>query len=264
MLFYVIPPLTNLSLAEKGTAGYYCLAHLYYKHAHYRKFFKKKKEEGYFITLDNGAAESSLVTPKVLLNIVTDLMPDEVIAPDVLFDKDATIKNLNKFIHAMKKENLLEKVNIFGCPQGRSQKEWLDSYKTMLNNKNVKVIGLSKISVPYCWYNQATNDTHIAEARQKCVKYLFVNNLITKPLHLLGMGDYREYLDYKKYNCKLIRSTDSCYTVLAALKNIRFKEEEFKRIKTTNDYFTSKLTKKQREIALYNINQLNKIVEEVN
>lgn len=252
---YIIPPLKHLDLMHLGDR-YFCLAHLYYQYPHYRDFFKKVRESSQFVTLDNSAAERSLVTEDVLIEIVRDLKPNEVIAPDVLFNKEQTLKNLSNFKKRLKKEGL--KVNIFGCPQGSSQREWIDCYETMLHDPSVAVIGLSKIAVPYCWFNKSTKDQNIAEARNKCIRYLEEKGLLQKPLHFLGMGDPKEF---KQYNNSYIRSTDSCYTVLAAINDINFRKN-FKRVETTNDYFQKSLTKAHIDCAFYNIHYLRTILRE--
>ena len=259
MKCYIIPPINHLSLTHKGDS-YYVLAHLYLRNVNYRMFFKKRVKEGKFVTLDNSAAERSLVTEDKLIEIVKDLMPNEVIAPDVLFDKQTTLDNLDRFISRMASEDLLNKVEIFACPQGNTREEWLECYREMLCNKYVKVIGLSKIAVPYCWYNQSKDDKNIAEARQICVKYLDIHGLIMKPLHCLGQGSYAEF----NYKNPLIRSTDSCYQVYAAINGIEYGVGEFKRIPTTNAYFDTIMTKKQIKLAKKNIKFFKRILRKVN
>jgi len=248
MKIFVIPPLEHLELAHMGDKCYYALAHLYYQHEHYRQFFKAAVKRGDFVTLDNSAAEKSLVTEDILIEIVKDLKPNEVIAPDILFDKDKTLAALKAFSKRLYLEGI--KVDIFAVPQGKTQEEWLDCYQKMLWNPEVAVIGLSKISVPYCWYDKAKKDTHIKEARNKCIKYLQRCNLIKKPIHCLGQGDFKEFGAYK--NIPLIRSTDSCYPVLAAIKGIEY-DKNFERVETYNGYFDTKMTEEQTKRALWNI-----------
>jgi len=95
MKFYAIPPNKELNLMHVADR-YFCLAHHYVNDSEYRNYFlslKDKPSSFYmFVTLDNGAAEESLVTEDVLLDIVKELRPNEVIAPDVLFDKNSTIE----------------------------------------------------------------------------------------------------------------------------------------------------------------------------
>lgn len=244
---YIIPPLTNLSLMHRGTNRYFCLAHFYLQDSKYREFFLKLDKTKVFITLDNSAAERSLVTETKLLDIVKELEPNEVISPDILFDKEKTINSLLSFIEKMKR--LKVRTKIFGCPQGKTKEEWLECYKFMLARPEVSTIGLSKISVPFCWLG-ASKDEKIKEARQMCVQYLDENELLFKPIHLLGMGDPTEYRDY---NHIMLRSTDSCYTILAATHGLEFGKNRFKRIETTNDFYTQKLLGPTKEIVAKNI-----------
>lgn len=268
MKFYNITPIKHLQLTNFGDS-YFALAHLYLSNPIYKEFFRKVSsgEEGYksrvsFITLDNGAAEHSLVTETDLLDATEELCPDEVIAPDVLFDKKQTISNLYSFIEKMKSrgqdfsaEGLLCWTDIFACPQGSTKEEWLDCYKEMLDNPYVKVIGLSKIAVPKCW-NNATGDKMIGESRNRCVVELMERDLLKKPLHLLGMGEHTEFDFYLKNKVPNIRSSDSCYTGLAALNGISFRSGDVTRVPTTNDYFDVEFSDEQTKLAVSNIQYL--------
>lgn len=247
---YVIPPVHHLDLANYGDR-FYVLAHLYLQYPHYRDFFKRKVQEGKFVTLDNSAAERSLVTEDKLLQIVADLKPNEVIAPDYLFDSSRTLAALGRFVFLMKQAGYLKHTKIFACPQGKDESEWITCYEQMLENEDVFVIGLSKIAVPYCWGDKAENDSHIAESRNRCVAYLEKYSMITKPLHCLGQGHFREFEAYQ--DIPLIRSTDSCYQTLAAIHNIDY-TKNFKRVPTSNSYFGTKLTSDQYHLAVKNIN----------
>lgn len=276
MMFYNIPPVKHLPLMHFGDR-YFALAHLCVTNPEYKKFFKdlsegkiKVRERYSFITLDNSAAEHSLVSEKVLLDLVQEICPDEVIAPDVLFDKQQTLTNLYSFITHMKErdqefspmDGLLASTDIFGCPQGSNKEEWLDCYKEMLDNPYVKVIGLSKIAVPKCW-NNATGDKMIAESRNQCVAELMEKDLIKKPLHLLGMGEHNEFDFYLKNKIPNIRSSDSCYTILAAINGIDFKTGDTTRIPTTNDYFNVEMSDEQIKLSVNNITFLKKKYQEV-
>lgn len=275
MKFCAIPPVKHLNLTHNGDM-YFGLAHLCVTNPEYKKFFKDLSEckEGLkdrysYILLDNGAAEHSLVSEKVLLDLVQEICPDEVIAPDVLFDKKQTLKNLKSFIYHMQQrdleyspEGMLVSTDIFGCPQGANKQEWLDCYKEMLDNPYVKVIGLSKIAVPKCW-SDATGDKMIAESRNRCVAELMEKDLLKKPLHLLGMGEHTEFDFYLQNKIPNIRSSDSCYTILAAINGIDFTTGNVDRIPTTNDYFEVELTKEQVDLAVKNVSYLKEKYQNV-
>jgi hypothetical protein len=268
MKFYNIPPLKHLSMMNFGDS-YFALAHHCVTNPPYKQHFIRLStgDEGVegrynFLTLDNSAAEHSLVTEEVLLNLVQEICPDEVIAPDVLFDKDQTLSNLESFISKMRhmdveysSEGMLASTNIFGCPQGSTKEEWLDCYKEMLDNPYVKTIGLSKIAVPKCW-NNAEGDKMIGESRNRCVAELMEKDLIKKPLHLLGMGEHTEFKFYLDNKIPNIRSSDSCYTILAAINGLSFRSGDTTRIPTTNDYFNVELTQEQINLAYDNISYL--------
>ena len=253
MEFYTIPPNKHLNLMANSDR-YFALAHHYIADSDYRNYFLniRKNLPGAFITLDNGAAEHSLVTENVLLDAVAELKPNEVIAPDVLFNKEQTLKNLYYFTVKMIDSKYIKHTKIFGCPQGSTKQEWLECYQIMMMNPMVSTIGLSKIAVPKCW-NNVEGDVDIAKTRNECVKELQNKGWLQKPLHLLGMGEHNEFEYYLENKISNIRSSDSCYTILAAINNIDFESGNLTRIPTTNAYFDKELTNEQQRLAVKNI-----------
>lgn len=231
---YIIPPNNHLDLMHLGDR-YFCLAQIYKENEEYRNFFKEMKRLGKWVTLDNGAGDHAMITEDILFDCMIDLMPSEVIPPDTLFDADTTLASLDSFIERMKAANLLDKIEIFACPQGKDQTDWIQCYKVMLMNPHVTTIGMSKLAIPHAWNGDASNDQGIKEARNACFFYLKESGLLKKPLHFLGMGDPTEFAFYKGE--PLVRSTDSCNTVWSAMNDIRFTEGNFKRIRTPHDYF---------------------------
>jgi hypothetical protein len=253
MDFYIIPPNRHLSLMHYGNR-YFGLAHHYIQDSQYREYFLDIREENpkAFITMDCGAAEHSTVTESILLDIVAELKPDEIISPDVLFDKEQTLKNLDSFLYKMLSKDYIAHTAIFGCPQGSTKEEWLECYRIMLLNPHVSTIGLSKIAVPRCWHN-AVEDKQIALSRNQCVEELQKREWLQKPLHLLGMGEHNEFDYYFNNKVPCIRSSDSCYTVLAAINGICFEDGDVTRIPTTNEYFNTELTEEQKDLAIKNL-----------
>ena len=256
MKFYAIPPNKHLNMMDNGDR-YFALAHHYIQDENYKRTFLRLRNESpkVFITLDNSAAEHSLVTEEILLHVTAELKPDEVIAPDVLFDKEQTLKNFKSFVAKMYNKGLLSHTSIFACPQGSNKDEWLECYYNMITSPFVKCIGLSKIAVPKCW-NNAEWDTMIGISRNQCVKELSEKNWLVKPLHLLGMGEHDEFDFYLKNRIPFIRSSDSCYTILAALNGIDFEKGDTTRVPTTNAYFDVTLTEDQKALAKRNIEYL--------
>jgi hypothetical protein len=257
MDFFIIPPLKHLDLMNLGQR-YFCLAQHYLKSEEYRQFFKNKVKEGKWVLLDNGIGDHSPVTQNDLFDIMVDLKPNEVIPVDTLFNKDQTLLNLDSFIKKMDEKNLLSKIEIFACPQGYTKDEWLECYSYMLEHPNVNTIGMSKLSIPWC-FKKVRGDVLISESRHLAFDYLRYNDLLNKPLHFLGMGDPNEfqyYINYNDHDDSMIRSSDSCYSVLAAINGISFKNGNFQRIPTPKNYFDLEMTEDQIDLAKENIQYL--------
>lgn len=257
MKTYVIAPVSDLHPMELGDRVF-ALAHLWIQFPEYRAFILEQKyEKNKFVTLDNSAAERSLVTEDVLISICKELMPEEVIAPDILFDKDATIQSAVKFKDRMEEEGLLGTVDIFFCPQGATKEDWIEAYKWGIAQPWINVIGLSKIAVPNAWLDSKfKDDKGIMEARNKAYDYLVENNLLQKPIHCLGQGSYKEFEHYTHPN---MRSTDSVYPVLAACKGIDFTIDSKTRIPTPHDFLqTYDMSTADHDLIKSNVQQLKK------
>lgn len=256
MDFYVISPLSNLEPMKLGDRVF-VLAHLWVQSEKYRNFIYELIDEDIdrWITLDNSAAERALVTEDVLIQVCHELAPSEVIAPDVLFDKDETIKNARAFHIRMEKEGLLDSTDIFFCPQGIDQKDWLECYEWGLNQDWIQTIGFSKIAVPNAFLNQ-TNDQGIKEARHIAYDYLKERNMLIKPIHCLGQGSYTEF---EYYDHPAMRSTDSVYPVLAAAHGIDFRKDTQTRIPTPHNFLeTFDMSGVDMDLVKSNIEMLKK------
>lgn len=256
MDFYYIPPNTNLELSLMGDRVF-CLAHFYIQDESYRKFFLdvRKNYPNVWITLDNSAAERALVTEEILYDIVGELQPSEVVAPDVLFDKDQTVANMNTFIEGMKERGFLQHTEIFGCPQGKTKEDWIECYDYFVSLPEVSTIGMSKIAIPYAFRENPEADQEIKETRHEAVKFLLETKRLSKPLHFLGMGDPTEYRFYAALDQagKIFRSSDSCYTILAGANGIDLEKTPEVRKKTYDEYYHTPLTAEQYSLALRNM-----------
>lgn len=259
MDFYFIPPTSHNELMHNGDR-YFCLAQLYIKDDKYKKFFLSLPKDAW-ITLDNGAGDHDLVTEDVLFDVMKELMPNEVIPPDVLFDNQVTIDNARSFYKRLKKEQLDDQIEVFFCPQGESKFDWIACYKWALEQQWIKTIGLSKIAVPQAFL-QVKGDVGIMEARHNCFNYLKVHNLLQKPLHLLGMGDPREFMYYQLFEEGIyIRSSDSCNSIWSAVNNLNWQKGDFQRIPTPKQYFDGqRLTEEQLMIFEDNIDFLRESI----
>lgn len=235
MDFYVISPVSNLEPMKLGDRVF-VLAHLWVQFPEYREFIFNLIDEDIdrWITLDNSAAERALVTEDVLIQVVKELAPSEVIAPDILFDKDATITNAIKFRDRMEDEGLLDTTDIFFCPQGKTKEDWLECYEWGLKQDWIHTIGFSKIAIPQAWFPDSwKDDQNIMEARHMAYDYLKERNLLLKPIHCLGQGSPKEFLHYDH---PAMRSTDSVFPILAAAHGQDFEKDCITRIPTPHNF----------------------------
>jgi len=252
---YVISPLSNLEPMKLGDR-LFVLAHLWVQSPEYRQFIYDQIDEDLdrWITLDNSAAERALVTEDVLINVVRELAPSEVIAPDVLFDKDATITNAIKFRDRMEAEGLLDSTEIFFCPQGKTKEDWLEAYKWGLEQDWISTIGFSKIAIPQAWLEDFKDDQGIKEARWMAYDYLKEHNLLLKPIHCLGQGDPTEF---SYYDHPAMRSTDSVFPVLAAAHGQDFRVDHTTRIPTPHNFLeTYDMSNVDMELVKKNVQYL--------
>jgi hypothetical protein len=251
MDFYVISPLSNLEPMRLGDR-IFVLAHLWVQSEEYREFIYSLIDEDIdrWITLDNSAAERALVTEDVLIQVCHELLPSEVIAPDVLFNKDETIKNATAFKVRMEKEGLLEVTDIFFCPQGKTKEDWLEAYEWGLKQDWIQTIGFSKIAVPQAFLSDWKDDQGIKEARHMAYDYLKERNLLLKPIHCLGQGDPTEFA---YYDHPAMRSTDSVFPVLAASQGQDFNVDHTTRIPTPHNF-----------LETYDMSQINMSLVESN
>lgn len=245
MDFYVISPVSNLEPMKMGDRVF-VLAHLWVKYPEYREFIYSliDEEPDRWITLDNSAAERALVTEDVLIQVCHELLPSEVIAPDVLFDKDATIANAIKFHERMQKEDLMGCTDIFFCPQGKTKEDWLEAYQWALEQDWISTIGFSKIAIPQAWFpDNWKDDQNIMEARHMAYDYLKEKGLLLKPIHCLGQGSP---LEFSYYSHPAMRSTDSVFPILAAAHGQDFVKDYTTRIPTPHNF-----------LEIYDMSQIN-------
>lgn len=253
MQVYAIPPRKHLDLSHYGDR-YFCLAQQYIRHPEYKQFFDSLPKSSW-ITLDNGAGDHDSISPEELFQVTLQLLPNEVIPPDFLFEKDKTIKHGQEFIDRLNLEGL-SSIDILFCPQGNNLAEWMECYEWALDNPAIQTIGLSKITVPKI-FNNCSGDDNIAVGRMAGVNYLRKHNLLKKPIHLLGGAYIEEFQAYNRLEERsMFRSTDSCFTILAGYHYLDIMSDDYVRHDTPSHYFDLNLSFKQQSIAISNIESL--------
>lgn len=257
--FFTIPPLKFVNLAEINDR-YFALAHLLIKDKCYAEFIKQKCLDRKHVIIDNGAAEGATVSTTKLIELVKHFQPTEVVVPDVLYSQKQTLHNLREFKvlfqEQVQRHHHLTKTKIIGVPQGTSPQTWRYCYDCMVNDEHIDVIGLSKFAVVKS-FNGLTSSNEVAENRIWATNWLLDEDAVTKPIHFLGMRNPREFYHYDH---PLLRSSDSCFTVLAGLNGKKIFEAGYDE-ETESDYFSTEVIKNSVLMIIKNnietLNQTN-------
>ncbi len=152
MKFAVITPPNLLAYSTLANTGYHlCLAQAAERHPEYRDFYRRRRELGDHVILDNGAAEGTSMRAADLFQLARSLQPDEVVAPDVLGDAQNTLDATEAFIVGYGKLLQIYDINIMVVPQGRTLVEWLWCFQEMVHTiefdphwENVTTFGIPK------------------------------------------------------------------------------------------------------------------------
>lgn len=143
MEYAAIVPQTKLHLV-KGRKVQMALCHLIDKEGYeaYSEFYREQAQESYVI-MDNGVIEGDQRPLVEITKKAKEYGFQEIIAPDVFLDSNATI---NTAVMAWEHLKDLEDLKVQWVPQGKSVDEWLYCLEQMLGN-GIKpdVLGVPKI-----------------------------------------------------------------------------------------------------------------------
>lgn len=205
----IISPNKSLGLSRLGDY-YFVLAHRYETDESYRGFFLEiaKNRCRKWILLDNGAFElgTSMAVDR-LLDIVKELQPNEVVAPDRLMDGPKSLNMAQEFIPLVPKD-----VNICVIPHGKNVDEFVHYYKEVANLIRVDTIGLSIVF-----------HKRYKQLRPHVYNYLAKQDILDKQrdIHLFGLDSLAELWCYQAGN---IRSVDTSLPISCAWNRIGLPE----------------------------------------
>lgn len=231
--------------SDKFRSHVMVLAHLCKDRPEYKQFYKSKQRQ--FLLLDNGAAQNSQITDEQLIDIVKDVKPTVVIAPDTLFDGESTIIKTCRFIQKLHSKNISTS-KVMAVPHGKTQQEYLDTFEYFNNNPNIDWIGVSKfVSVkPF-----TDRITCMLAIQQK------IKNKFNKPIHILGCNNPVQISFMKQFPA--VKSIDSCIGYLYNKQQIPLDNSIQKRMQTPEQFFDWKLTDQQIEQSMLNIRKIDKL-----
>ena len=241
----VITPISHLDTFESLGEMSMILSHLVLKNGGdnpYTNYYKRQREKGRFIILDNGAFECEAQGVGVGIDACLDaaeiIQPNEVIAEDVLFDGERTIESTKRFIDRMDQRGMLGKYKVMAVVQGHTMDEWFVCFNELMHIKEVDTIGLSKLSVPVSFLGEKESSGCVARSRLECTKMInrilgpsicFANLDPSSPMgkrfHLLGGDNWLPWEIKQQTQYPWIRSNDSSAAVWYGRNGLTFDED---------------------------------------
>ena len=114
------------------------------KNNEYVEAYQQAAMRGDYIVVDNGAADGGLVSNEELLKAASVLMAQEVVAPDVFYDKVSTVVKVKEFLKYMASAPNSQTFKVMAVVQGTNYNDLYDCVDVYSNIKDVKVLGLPK------------------------------------------------------------------------------------------------------------------------
>ena len=224
MKLAVISP---VSMLEECSTHYHLVLTQYYSTIpEYRDFYLRRKAQGDFIILDNGAAElKKSIDEKYLVEVARELRPDVLVAPDAIHDYHKTLERTHNFIGAYSTSLRGLGISIMGVPQGETKEEWWECYKLFNENLGIQWLGISM------FYDA------MFKGRVNVLKS--IKETVTKPCHLLGIHkNPLKVADEGKFS--FVRSVDSAKPVEFGLEGLTLDEWYLHRHIDDDTYFKFK------------------------
>jgi hypothetical protein len=238
----VITPISHLETFEGLGEMSMVLSHLVLENGGdnpYANYYKKQREKGRFIILDNGAFECEAQGVGVGIDACLDaaeiIQPNEIIAEDVLYSGEQTLESTKRFIERMNERGMLQKYSIMAVVQGHTRDEWLTCLNRLMDMREVNTIGLSKLSVPISFLGEKESSGCVARSRVECVETIAKcygwelndpqTSLCGKRFHLLGGDNWLPWEIKQQTQYPWIRSNDSSAAVWYGMQMGFFNEE---------------------------------------
>lgn len=139
----LIPPFSYLKDTFK-TNYQLMLPHLLYNEEYEAVYAHHCGAPNQFVILDNGAAEGEQPSIEELLGLATIFDPDELVIPDVIGDKSATIALAEELESVACEYGVLENCNYMFVLQGQTFDEVLDCARWVQTQEWISTVGIPR------------------------------------------------------------------------------------------------------------------------
>lgn len=168
----------------------------------YEAFYKKQAKASRFVILDNSTVElGEPMDPDVYLVDAIRMGASEVLYPDWLYEADRSIEASKDFIKRAKKWKY--KGLFMGAPQGKTEDEWLDCARRMLEFPETTCLGVSRRYEAF-WSQGRLN---AVQGLWQVIEEVGRENEVT--IHLLGCQEMPEWDVFPSMRLPYVRGVDS-------------------------------------------------------
>lgn len=216
----IIAPTALLQSICGGQKVQFCIVHQTLKNLEYAAFYADEASKpDTTVIMDNGIWElGSSMSFEDLMEASRNILPDELIAPDVLYNMPETLKATAEFLARLKHfrgnvgSHPFLRFENFAVPQGKNRRDWLYCFDNFNSNPDIRTIGIPK----------TLNKNWKPGGRLGCMSYLESTDRIRydKQYHALGVHDPSEFLQLSKFDW--LRSVDTALPVHIGMSEIAF------------------------------------------
>lgn len=230
MKWYQITPINHPELGD----GEHHLIVLPYLTQNLTDYYAGKKH----VILDNGAWEGTPIDFSALSEMAQMIMPEYLVCPDVLYDKEGTFRATNQFLLDMKEQIAANETKLMVVPQGKTVDEVVTcAFELEGICPSPPLFGLPK---------------HLGERRAYVVQDLINAGIASEDIHLLGFN-HDEKIEFQEIMNLWddVRSFDTAYPIKCAQNNKKFNPVETPELKKFD--FLTEMTEKQLKLARKNV-----------
>lgn len=208
MKLAVIAPPQGLPAVYRARLAYHMALGQHLRQEEYNAFYKKEHQRGAFIICDNGASEGDNTPFKMIVGLANSISADEICLPDVVGNKDETLKRTLDPANY----DLVEERRRFVIPQGSTIDEWKACVREMCYNLEFATIGLVRYLSEYMPDGRLQMAAWLSEKAWAKQKNIHILGLRHNPLaEALTLGRYA-----RQYN---IRGLDTALPIAMAQHN---------------------------------------------